>query len=161
MFGHHAANRTPTAAYYTILESRTHRGWPRKNGFWFRSPYQKWVEKEEFEFSGLSGQISNFLTLFFKMCAKICQVATKREKIITIENVWVFSVWLQFDKKNGLLNILNPGQRREGTSSIIFMSGQNGHVIVIWMGLVAIWQKKVCKKFWDPGQRREGTSSTY
>ena len=28
-----------------------------------------------------------------------------------------FSVWLQFDKKIGLFNILNPGQRREGTSS--------------------------------------------
>ena len=35
-----------------------------KNGFWFCSPYQKWVEKEEFDFLGLSGQISNFLTLF-------------------------------------------------------------------------------------------------
>ena len=28
------------------------------------------------------------------------------------------SVWLQFDKKIGLFNILNPAQRREGTSSL-------------------------------------------
>ena len=40
---------------------------------------QKCVGKEEFEFPGLSGQISNFLT-FFKMCAKICQAVTKQEK---------------------------------------------------------------------------------
>ena len=66
---------------------------------------------------GAFGPDFKLFNTFFKMCAKISQVATKREKIITIENVWVFSVWLQFDKKIGLFNILNPGQRREGTSS--------------------------------------------
>ena len=47
--------------------------------------------KEECEVSGLSGQISNFLTLFL-MLAKICQAATKQEIIITIENVCFFRV---------------------------------------------------------------------
>ena len=83
-----SAHRPCYALYGTILGSST-----QKLGFGvgfiqFHCFYQKWEEKEEFEFSGLLGQISNVLTLFFKiMCAKICQVATKREKIFTIENV--------------------------------------------------------------------------
>ena len=37
-----------------------------------------------------------------------------------IHHIRVLFVWLQFDKKNAVLNILNPGQRREGTSSTGF-----------------------------------------
>ena len=38
---------------------------------------------------------------------------------------WVSSMWLQFDKYFALLNILNPGQCREGPSSIINFSLQS------------------------------------
>ena len=34
-----------------------------------------------------------------------------------IHHIQVLFVWVQFDQKNALLKILNPGQRREGTSS--------------------------------------------
>ena len=81
-----AAPRRPTAIYNTILESGTHGDGSRLGHFRFHCFYKKCGGKEEFKFSGLSGQISNFLTLF-KMCAKICQVATKQEKIITMKNV--------------------------------------------------------------------------
>ena len=100
MSGVNGAHRTPTAAYCTILESRTHGGWPRKNGFWFRSPYQKWVEKEEFKFSGLSGQISNFLTLFLKCAPKSVKRLQNKKKNHNWKCLGFFSVWLQFDKKN-------------------------------------------------------------
>ena len=39
-----------------------------------------------------------------------------------IHHIWVLFVWLQFDKKIALLKILNPGQRREGTSSLYYIS---------------------------------------
>ena len=70
----------------TILDLSTHALQEKLWSVRFRSPNQKWEGKEECEFSGLLGQISNFLTPFSKMCAKICQVATKREIFITIEN---------------------------------------------------------------------------
>ena len=34
-----------------------------------------------------------------------------------INHNWVLSMWLQFDKKLALFNILIPGQRREGIFS--------------------------------------------
>ena len=51
------------------------------------------------------------------MSTKICQGVTKQEIFMRIENAWILSVWLQIDKKFILFNILNPGQRRAGTSS--------------------------------------------
>ena len=57
------------------------------------------LEKTDFDFvnpiknaqgkkiSNLLGFWARFQTLFFKMCTKICQAATKQEKKITIENV--------------------------------------------------------------------------
>ena len=115
--GVNAAHRTPTAAYYTILESRTHVGWPRKNGFWFRSSYQKCVGKEKFEFLGLCGQISNFLTLFFKCAPKFVKWPQNEKKKSQLKMSEFFLCGCSLTKKIGLFNILNPGQRREGTSS--------------------------------------------
>ena len=123
MSGYHAAHRTPTAAYYTILESRTHVGWPRKNGFWFRSSYQKCVGKEKFEFSGLCGQISNFLTLFLNVRQNLSS-GCKTKKIIKIENIWIFSVWLQFDKKSVCSIIWIPGNA--GRVPLVPVMNRNG-----------------------------------
>ena len=39
-----------------------------------------------------------------------------------IHHIRVLFVWLQFDKKIALLKILNPGQRREGTSSLYYVT---------------------------------------
>ena len=44
----------------TILDSSTHALQEKLGSVRFRSPYQKCGGKEEYEFSGLSGQVSNF-----------------------------------------------------------------------------------------------------
>ena len=58
---------------------------------------------------GAFGPDFKFSNTFFKMCAKICQAATRREIIITIEKIWVFSVGLQFDKKMACWIFWIPG----------------------------------------------------
>ena len=49
-----------------------------------------------------------------------------------IHHIRVLFVWLQFDKKIALLKILNPGQRREGTSSTLHCLFKDHGRLIFW-----------------------------
>ena len=93
-----------------------------KTDFDFVHPIKNAKGKKISNLQGFRARFQTFLKLstFLKMFTKICQAASKRGEKILIENVLsFFVVWLQFDRKNSLFNILNPGQRQTtGTSSL-------------------------------------------
>ena len=54
-----------------------------------------------------------------------CMIPFWIRLLTRMNQIWVLSEWVQFDEISTLLKILNPKQRREGTSIIVFIEPFN------------------------------------
>ena len=98
---------------------------------------------ESFTLSEQNRRTSGDLSLLLIKSGLGCQCSQARGRVMRcmipfwihllagIHHIRVLFVWLQFDKKIALLKILNPRQRRVGTSSVLLNTSSLVHYIYV------------------------------